>query len=87
MENKLITRAALDPAAYALMIRRVGDHPASDKTERTITSSDLNRMTPRGRLISASRDEILAVLSASAKNTKPVPILEAAGVVRVNALA
>ncbi|WP_017891417.1 hypothetical protein [Serratia sp. S4] len=53
---------------------------------KTYTSEEINNLTPRGMPISASREEVIAVLKQAAKRIKPqtAPIMEAAGGVRRN---
>ncbi|WP_269935777.1 hypothetical protein [Serratia liquefaciens] len=51
---------------------------------KTYTSEEINRLTPRGMPISASRKEVVAVLKQAAKSIKAQssPISEAAGAIR-----
>lgn len=51
---------------------------------KTYTSEEINHLTPQGMPITASREEVIAVLKQAAKNIKPQssPIIEAAGGIR-----
>jgi len=83
MANKATKLTSPRPASYELKLRKVGaDGSAS---ERTITSTELKNITPRGKAITASREEIVAALTKSAKHVKrqSSPVLEAAGAIRM----
>ncbi|WP_090138898.1 hypothetical protein [Kosakonia oryziphila] len=66
------------------IMKRSGVITHSQATERVITSEQLNRMTPTGTPITASREEVLSVLSRSANSikTQHALIIEAAGGIR-----
>lgn len=83
MVKKTTNSVTPRPVSYELKISRTGANGVL--IERTISSSEINRLTPRGRPITASREEIVAVLRQSAKNTKreSSPIIEAAGAAKV----
>lgn len=68
----------------AYIMKRSGVVAHNPATERVITSEQLNRMTPAGAPVTASREEVLSVLSRSANsiNTPHVLIIEAAGGIR-----
>lgn len=71
------------PTSYELKLCKVGAD--GSLTERVITSAELKKITPRGKAITASREEIIAALTKSAKNVKrqSSPVFEAAGAIRM----
>ena len=81
MANRAMKAVASRPAFYALT-KSVIDIDGR-VTERAITSDQLNRMTPQGTPIAATREEIVSVLTRSAEHIRQShPIIEAAGGIR-----
>lgn len=66
------------------IMKKTGGVAHNQATERIITSEQLNRMTPTGAPVTASREDVLSVLSRSANsiNTQSPLIIEAAGSIR-----
>lgn len=72
------------PRSDSYIVKKSGVATHSRATERVITSEQLNRMTPAGAPIAASREEVLSVLTRSANsiNAQHALIIEAAGGIR-----
>lgn len=71
------------PASYKLKMRRTAAN--GEIIESTMTSNELNSITPCGKPVTASREEIINVLTNAAKKIKRQnsTIPEAAGAVRM----
>lgn len=82
MINNAMKTVASHPASYVLKKSLIDTD--GRVTERSITSDQLNRMTPPGTPITASHEEILSALIRSAKNIKQQSplMIEAAGAIR-----
>ncbi len=83
MVNKTTNLMTQLATSYALKIHRTGVN--GKIIEKTITSFEMNELTPRGRPIVASRKDVLAVLRQFAKSIKrqSSPVLEVSGAARV----
>lgn len=84
MVIKITDRNVAETTSYELGVCQAeGDRLAVVKT---YTSDEINSLTPRGMPITASREEVIAVLKQAAKKikTQSSPIIEAAGAVRRN---
>lgn len=71
------------PASYALRLRRMAEN--GSVIEKTMTSAEIDRLTPPGMKITAPLDEMLSVLAASMQNIKRQShsVYEAIGSVRL----
>lgn len=83
MANRATKLTPHRPASYDLKLCKVDANGLP--VERIITSAELKNITPRGKAITASREEIVAALTKSAKNIRrqSSPVLEAAGAIRI----
>ncbi|MBI3310123.1 MAG: hypothetical protein HYZ77_02285 [Serratia liquefaciens] len=82
MVIKTTDRLVAKTAAYELEVYKTEGERLT--VVKTYTSDEINRLTPRGMPISASREEVVAVLKQAAKSikAKSFPIIEAAGGIR-----
>ncbi|WP_051936936.1 hypothetical protein [Erwinia sp. 9145] len=86
MVNRMAKLSGPLPASYDLKIRRAGVNGAM--IEKTLSSSEIDKLTPNGKAITTSREEILSVLRRSGRNIKRQPSAapEAAGAAKVPAI-
>ncbi len=82
MVIKTTDRIVAKTASYELEVYKAEGEGLT--VVKTYTSEEINRLTPRGMPIIASREEVVAVLKQAAKRIKShtAPIMEAAGSVR-----
>ncbi|OKB67378.1 hypothetical protein BHU62_07770 [Serratia marcescens] len=82
MVIKSTKRQVTKPASYALKVYKFGMEGVD--TVKIYTSEQIDRITPRGKPITASREEVIAVLKLAAKqvNASSSPDAETLGCVR-----
>ncbi len=81
MVTKSTKLVAPKPVSYEIRVNKAG---CLEQTSKIFSSEEINRLTPRGTPIAASREEVVATLLKAAKKTKVLPssVIEASGTLR-----
>ncbi|CAI0938988.1 hypothetical protein [Serratia proteamaculans] len=84
MVIKTTARIVAETASYELEVYKAEGEGLT--MVKTYSSEEINSLTPRGRAITASPEDVIAVLKQAAKHIKPQtdPIIEVSGGIRRN---